>query len=75
MRPVSHQELDKCSQQEWDWGWDREPAMVAMWGFGDAFASELGSDLGTASMLEHFSLLLFLKLKLKKKNPKCLWVF
>lgn len=34
--------------------------MVAVWAFRDVFASELGSDLEPASMLEHFSLLLFL---------------
>lgn len=32
-----------------------------MWGFRNGFASELGSDLEPASMLEHFPLLLFLK--------------
>lgn len=33
---------------------------MALWGFRDVFPSKLGSDLEPASMLEHFSLLLFL---------------
>lgn len=40
--------------------------MVAVWGFRDVFASELGSDLEPASMLEHFSLLLFLNFLISK---------
>lgn len=39
--------------REGEQGWDREPAVMAVWGFSDVFASELDSDLEPASMLGH----------------------
>lgn len=36
-----------------EWDWDRELAVMAVWGFRDGFASDFGSDLEPASMLGH----------------------
>lgn len=60
MRPVSHQEQDKCCQQGGGVGLGQGASSGGNVGFRDGFASELGADLEPASALECFSLLLFL---------------